>query len=511
MAKVIKLKDRQGSLVLPLTRSQLVQVSQISGLDLLDSKNWNKASVQDALEALYSYASTISNSNATALSDIATIKNALKDVLDNQRAVADYADNVKVLAYAEAASKATEAKDLAYNYVDAREAAIKTAYEAADTTIISNYEAADTALGSRINDVVTAYEAADATIISNYEAADTALNARIDALDASYTVETGKVFTQIDQVDGKITNVQTAYLTAADIKRTATVNDESAGTKALAATDVEAALQELARAVETGGTGSVVTLEEASTPDNGFLKTYVIKQGGSAVGGGASGKINIPKDFLIKSGTVETVETANTPYSGAVVGDKYLDFVVNTVGNDETETHMYIPVKDLTDVYTGGVYTLGQTSTEVVVADDNTIYSYLTSVDASIVKTDASTTLPSYLHGIQTTLEEHTTTLGSHQSDLTAYNTRIEALETAAQNLSYNVTDDSAYITVTPSTSSGATTFTISTSDIASDTNLQALQTSYNNMNTELSNSGVFYEQVGENTIADTTLDSFTI
>ena len=509
MAKVIKLKDRQGSLVLPLTRSQLVQVSQISGLDLLDSKNWNKASVQDALEALMAYATTIGTSNDTALSDIATIKSALKDVLDTQRAVADYADNVKDLAYAEAAAKATEAKDLAYNYVDTREAAIKTAYEAADTAIISSYEAADTALGSRIDDVISSYTAADAAIISSYEAADTALNARIDALDASYTVETGKVFTQIDQVDGKITNVQTAYLTAADIKRTATIDDETAGTKALAATDVEAALQELAHAVETGGTGSVVTLEEAATPDSGFLKTYVIKQGGSAVGGGVSGKINIPKDFLVKSGTVETVSTADSPYTGAVVGDKYLDFVVNTVGDDETATHMYIPVKDLTDVYTGGVYTLGQTSTEVVVADDNTIYSYLTSVDASIVKTDASTTLPTYLNGIQTTLGEHTTTLGNHQSDLTSYNTRIEALETAAAGLSYTVTDDSSYLSVTPSTSGGATTFTISTSDIASDTNLQELRTAYNTLDTEISNSGVFYEEISGVTgdaASDTTL-----
>ena len=43
MAKVIKLKDRQGSLVLPLTRSQLVQVSAITGLNLLQEKSWTSA------------------------------------------------------------------------------------------------------------------------------------------------------------------------------------------------------------------------------------------------------------------------------------------------------------------------------------------------------------------------------------------------------------------------------------------------------------------------------------
>ena len=93
MAKVIKLKDRQGSVVLPLTRSQLVQVSAITGLNLLNGKTFDKASIQDALEALMTYATTIKQSSDTATTDITTIKSALEGVLDTQRAVVKKIDS----------------------------------------------------------------------------------------------------------------------------------------------------------------------------------------------------------------------------------------------------------------------------------------------------------------------------------------------------------------------------------------------------------------------------------
>jgi hypothetical protein len=42
------------------------------------------------------------------------------------------------------------------------------------------------------------------------------------------------------------------------------------------------------------------------------------------------------------------------PYSGAVVGDKYIDFVINAKDASETAEHIYLPVNDLVDVYTAG-------------------------------------------------------------------------------------------------------------------------------------------------------------
>ena len=110
-------------------------------------------------------------------------------------------------------------------------------------------------------------------------------------------------------------------------------------------------------------------IEELGTPTTGYLKTYQLTQHNPSTGADVSvGIINIPKDFLVKSGTVEEVTTADVPYTGAEVGDKYLDFVINTqetAGGSETDTHIYIPVKDLVDVYTGSTY--------ITVASDNTI------------------------------------------------------------------------------------------------------------------------------------------
>ena len=91
--------------------------------------------------------------------------------------------------------------------------------------------------------------------------------------------------------------------------------------------------------------GTVITLEEQATAETGYAKTYVIKQGGTAL----SPKINIPKDFLVKSGSVKTCTTANVPVAGYVVGDKYIDFVINAKDSSATDEHMYILVSDLVE------------------------------------------------------------------------------------------------------------------------------------------------------------------
>lgn len=95
-------------------------------------------------------------------------------------------------------------------------------------------------------------------------------------------------------------------------------------------------------------TASVVTVEEQTTAETGYAKTYVVKQNGSQVGA----KINIPKDFLVRSASIETVDTADVPYTGAVVGDKYIDFIINAKDGSATAEHIYLPVNDLVDAYT---------------------------------------------------------------------------------------------------------------------------------------------------------------
>lgn len=89
-----------------------------------------------------------------------------------------------------------------------------------------------------------------------------------------------------------------------------------------------------------------VTVEKQATADTGYFATYVVKQNNVQVGS----KINIPKDYLVKSGSVKTCTTADVPVQGYVVGDKYIDFVVNTKDSSGSDEHFYILVSDLVDV-----------------------------------------------------------------------------------------------------------------------------------------------------------------
>lgn len=86
------------------------------------------------------------------------------------------------------------------------------------------------------------------------------------------------------------------------------------------------------------------------TAEAGYLSTYYLTKDGAQTGE----KINIPKDFLVNSADILEVEEADQPYDGAKVGDLYIDFVVNSKDADDTATHIYLPVNELVDAYTGG-------------------------------------------------------------------------------------------------------------------------------------------------------------
>ena len=491
MAKVIKLKDRQGGIVLPLTRSQLVQVSEISGLNLLDSKSWTKASVQDALEALYSYVKT---NNGAYDEDIKKIEDALTGILDNQRTVVNYVDSQDTTYLNQAktytgeqiqalgSTTATDGQYVTAIGVDATGQLTTTTKQVAGSEVssaaITGQATVDAALSYLKDSVDTAYTNAE-------QYTDEKVNALKGTLNGTITAESGKVFTSITQTNGVLSYTDAA-LTASNITRT--------DTQKVAGTTVEAALANLADAIQTGGTGSVVTVEEVTTGlDDRVLKAYKIWQGSHEDASNLKGTINIPKDLVVTSGSVVNGTWSGDTFTEGSGTDKALKLVIAN-----QTAPVYINPTDFIDVYTAN-----NQGSEVTVAIDNSnnITATIGTVAASKISYNDST--------VETELTNINATLTAHQNDLTAYQGRISALETAANALSYTVTDDSTYISVASSTTNGATTFTISTTDIASDTNLQALQTSYNNMNTELTNMGVFYEQVGSNTIADPTLDTF--
>ena len=92
------------------------------------------------------------------------------------------------------------------------------------------------------------------------------------------------------------------------------------------------------------------SLVKQGTAESGYLSTYYLTKDGAQVGE----KINIPKDFLVNSADILEVDTADQPYAGAQVGDLYIDFVINSKTADDTASHVYLPVNELVDAYTGG-------------------------------------------------------------------------------------------------------------------------------------------------------------
>ena len=125
-------------------------------------------------------------------------------------------------------------------------------------------------------------------------------------------------------------------------------------TSGLAASNVKAAIDEVA-AASAGGVDSktVYITETAGSTGDLYSKRYGIYQGatGSAaspVAGEKLADIDIPKDMVVVSGSVGTVTTPDVPYEGAQVGDKYIDLVIANAASD----HIYIPANSLVDIYT---------------------------------------------------------------------------------------------------------------------------------------------------------------
>lgn len=147
------------------------------------------------------------------------------------------------------------------------------------------------------------------------------------------------------------------------------------------------------------------TISALETATDGALKSYQLYQGGVPVDGAV---IDIPKDYLVKKAEIKVCETNDTPLAGLKVGDKYLDFVVNSKDSaDEDGTHLYINLHDLTDVYTGG-----DTSTiKVTVADDNTITASI--VSGSIHLGLLSTDVTAKFDGLRTDVNTLSTNLAN--------------------------------------------------------------------------------------------------
>lgn len=115
-------------------------------------------------------------------------------------------------------------------------------------------------------------------------------------------------------------------------------------------------------AATLGAAGLMVTIPEVTVPEytikklatatTGYLASYQLEKDGVKAGE----VINIPKDYLVKSAEIKT-STGTADPSKLPEGYKYIDFVINTydtASGTGTESHIYLDVQSLVDVYTAG-------------------------------------------------------------------------------------------------------------------------------------------------------------
>ena len=151
----------------------------------------------------------------------------------------------------------------------------------------------------------------------------------------------------------------------------------------LASTNVQSAIDEIAEASAGGVDSKTIWVNPNEGVTTGYLKTYGIYQGANSYDAQTNpatliGKIDIPKDLVVTSGTVGTVTVADEPYEGAQVGDKYIDLAIA----NQTE-HIYIPANSLVDIYTAQA-----SATQVQLAIDSNNVISATIVAGSIGTTE---------------------------------------------------------------------------------------------------------------------------
>lgn len=265
-------------------------------------------------------------------------------------------------------------KAIAKSYADGKDEAIADA-KAAGT-------AASTALGT--------YKTSNDARVKAIEDKEATWNGKQDAItDGSAviaTVSEGVVTLKagVGQTKGAVAQGTGDDITLAKVATTGAAADIAVADTAgkFTATDLEAVLAELAENIQVGGNGSKVTCEKTSP--EGVAARYVFKQGGVAI---ENATIDIPKDMVVKSGSVVTKAEAGAWGEAGT----YLELTLANATNDK----VYINVGDLIEYVTSG--SAEEDSVQVAVSADH-------KVTASIK--DGSITLGKLTTAVQTQINK---------------------------------------------------------------------------------------------------------
>ena len=241
-------------------------------------------------------------------------------------------------------------KAIAKSYADGKDAAIAEA-KAAGT-------AASAALGE--------YKTSNDARVKAIEDKEATWNGKQDAItDGSAVIATvaeGVVTLKagVGQNKGAVVQGTGADITLAKVATTGAAADIAVADTAekFVATDLEAVLAELAEKIQAGSDGSKVTCEKTSP--EGVAARYVFKQGGVAI---ENATIDIPKDMVVKSGTVVTKAEAGAWGEAGT----YLELTLANATNDK----VYINVGNLIEYVTSG--STEEDSVQVAVSADHKV------------------------------------------------------------------------------------------------------------------------------------------
>lgn len=225
-----------------------------------------------------------------------------------------------------------------------------------------------TVLFDATNQKIKFYKKENATL-SDVADFEVDLPADLDATAGIASIDSNGIITikgGITEEDGLISNTSASTapdVVLAKVASTGVAEDIAVADEAgnFDESDLEAVLAEIADAISTSTQAGAVTCETSAPVSGDILRVYSLYQGvleSDDTAAKAAKKIidiNIPRDYLVKAAEVKTVEEADVPYTGAEVGDKYIDFTVNTLDTAGTETHLYIPVDELMQAISGSV------------------------------------------------------------------------------------------------------------------------------------------------------------
>ncbi len=180
-----------------------------------------------------------------------------------------------------------------------------------------------------------------------------------DATDVDVTDQIIEINASIDSLESDLSDLETTVSGLA-------LGDENV-IESITVNDVAVTISDKNAAITFTDTNTTYTIVKLSVAESGNASSYQLQDGdGTAVGA----TINIPLDQVLSSAEIKTVETEDEPYTGAVVGDKYIEFEFQ---NSDTQ---YLPVQDLVDVYTEGDY-IDISSSNVVSLDYSSLKTQL--------------------------------------------------------------------------------------------------------------------------------------